>query len=64
MSFAHIDLRDREDINIQPKKDIFSLILMSSIDYRWEIGRFPVFASFVTISNPDSLSSSETRIRS
>ncbi len=32
------------------------------IDYRCEIGRFPVSVSCLTISNPDSLSSSETRI--
>jgi hypothetical protein len=32
------------------------------IDYRCEDGRFPVYASCVTISNPDSLYSSETGI--
>ncbi len=32
------------------------------IDYRCLDCRFPVFASCVTISNPDSLSSSETRV--
>jgi hypothetical protein len=30
------------------------------IDYRCKIGRFPVLASCVTISKPDSLSSGET----
>ncbi len=30
------------------------------IDYRCEDGRFPVSASCVTISNPDSLSNGET----
>ncbi len=30
--------------------------------YRWEDGPFPVFASCVTISNPNSLSSSETGV--
>jgi hypothetical protein len=33
-----------------------------AIDYRREDGRFPVSMSFVTISNPDSLSSSETGV--
>jgi hypothetical protein len=32
------------------------------LDYRCEDGRFPVPASCVTISNPDSLSSSETGV--
>jgi hypothetical protein len=32
------------------------------IDYRCEDGRFPVFASCVTISNPGSLSRSETGV--
>jgi hypothetical protein len=32
------------------------------IDYGCEDGRFPVFASCVAISNPDSLSSSETGV--
>jgi hypothetical protein len=33
---------------------------IQTIDYRFEDGRFPVSASCVSISNPDSLSSSET----
>jgi hypothetical protein len=32
------------------------------IDYRYENGRFPVFASFVTISYPTLPSSSETGV--
>ncbi len=34
----------------------------SFLDDRCEDGRFPVFTSFMTISNPDSLSSSETGV--
>ncbi len=34
----------------------------AAIDYRREDGPFPVFASCVTISHPDSLSSSETGV--
>ncbi len=34
------------------------------IDYRCDVGRFLVSASYVTISNPDSLSSSETGFNS
>jgi hypothetical protein len=34
------------------------------VDYRCVDGRFPVFASHVTISNPDLLSRSETGVNS
>jgi hypothetical protein len=33
-----------------------------AIDYRWECGRFPMSTSFLTVSNPESLSSSETGV--
>ncbi len=38
--------------------------LLYAGDYRCEDGLFAVFSSCVTISNPDSLSSSETRVNS
>jgi hypothetical protein len=36
--------------------------IVMTIDYRFASGRFPVTASCVTISNPDSRSSSETGV--
>ncbi len=41
---------------------LVSFIQRQSIDHRCEEGRFQVSASFVTISNPDSLSSCETGV--
>jgi hypothetical protein len=41
------------------KKEQLNGLLYGTIDYRCEDGCFPVSASCVTISNPDSLSSSE-----
>jgi hypothetical protein len=39
-------------------------LICKDTDYSWDNGRFLVFASCVTISNPDSLSSSETWVNS
>jgi hypothetical protein len=36
--------------------------LCEAIDYGWKDGRFLVFLSCVTISNPDLLSSGETGV--
>jgi hypothetical protein len=38
------------------------LLAAEHVDYRCEDGKFPVSASCVPISNPDSLSSSETGV--
>jgi hypothetical protein len=38
--------------------------MASSIDYRCEDGRFPVFASCVAILNPNSIFNSETGVNS
>jgi hypothetical protein len=34
----------------------------NDVDYRYEVGRFPVSTSCVKMSNSDSLSSSETGV--
>ncbi len=53
---------ERKDTRNRIHLAALSISSFYTIDYRCEDGRFPEFASCMTMSNPDLISSSETRV--